>query len=393
MKGKTVLLTGATGIMGSWVLGEALAKGVRPVVIMRDENPQRAQDRIDAVLRLIGKEQYRDRVRVVKGDASRPNFGLASALVDEFRSTLDAVLHCAASTSFNPSDDSDIWATNVEGVSHVLNFVRGTDITLYHVSTAYIAGTYPGLSHEDVLDRQQEFNNTYERSKFESEGMVRRGLKNGDFQGAIFRPAIIVGATDTGKISDFMNFYGFLRMADLASTRKGTGNTIVRVEASPDVRVNLVPVDWTAKALWHIIEAEGASGHAYHLTNPNAHPVGELKDWVNTLIHDQGLRFELVDRLDDATTTLENIAHNAFRHYRCYLKQQPDFDRTNTDRALNGTLPFPEIGPDTYSVLLDYARSQRWKGIFANSKVSANGHTGSGRRISTDYTPAAAVAN
>ncbi|HIJ74961.1 MAG TPA: hypothetical protein HPP83_12755, partial [Candidatus Hydrogenedentes bacterium] len=57
-------------------------------------------------------------------------------------------------------------------------------------------------------------------------------------------------------------------------------------------------------------------------------------------------------------------ANSSFRLYRGYLQYEPAFDLTNTNRALNGTLPFPDLGPSFYMSLLEFARRQKWQGIF-----------------------------
>jgi hypothetical protein len=43
---------------------------------------------------------------------------------------------------------------------------------------------------------------------------------------------------------------------------------------------------------------------------------------------------------------------------------EPVFDRTNTDRALGGALPFPEVSPEYFVRLLETARAQRWRSVF-----------------------------
>jgi len=370
----SVLLTGATGILGSWILNEALERGYSPAVLMRDEDRPHAERRLDAVLRLLGKQDLRREVEIVQGDARQPNLGLDPADARRLRNSAGAFIHCAASTSFNPKDDVNLWETNVSGVQNVLDFVTDSDMALYHVSTAYVAGSRRDASYERELDVGQEFNNTYERSKCTSEQMVRDAFAAGQTYGAIFRPSIIVGATDHGKICDFQNFYGFLRLVDMASSRKPHEYCRIRLEGNADATTNLVPVDWTARALWHIVETEGDRCQTYHLTNPYPETVGRLKEWVNDIIRESNTEFEVVHVLDGTPTALEGIAHSAFQHYRVYLKHQPEFDRTNTERATQMAVPFPKLGPELYRKLLNYARSQRWRGALSRHSLNSIPH-------------------
>ncbi len=361
----SIAITGATGILGSWILNEALERGHCPAVLMRDVDRHHAETRLDAVLRLLGKQQLRGMVEIIHGDACEPNLGLDNEDSKRLRESAGAFIHCAASTSFNPKDDESLWQTNVAGVQNVLDFVAESDLAFYHVSTAYVAGNLRGPAMEYELESGQDFNNTYERTKCVSERLVRDAFADGRTYGAIFRPSIIVGATDHGKICDFQNFYGFLRLVDMASSRKPNGHHRIRLEGNADATTNLVPVDWTARALWHIIETEGDRCLTYHLTNPYPDTVGRLKEWVNEIIRESNIEFEVVPELDGTPSTLEGIAHSAFQHYRVYLQHQPIFDRTNTVRATDTAVPFPKLGPELYSKLLNYARAQRWRGALS----------------------------
>lgn len=377
MKSRYVLITGATGIMGSWVLGEALERGYEPIVLMRDGTVSRARERLAAVLELYGRADLLDRVSVVLGDTREPDMGLDSREVAGLRQKLGAMVHCAASTSFNPRRDAELWATNVGGVANVLRFVAGSGIHLYHVSTAFVAGKRRGRVLETELDLNQDFHNTYERSKCESERLVQEAVARGSVQAAIFRPGVIVGATSHGQITQFLNFYGFLRFVDLASSGGFNGLRRLRVIASPDTTKNLVPVDWIGRALWHIVETDGPSGRTYHLTNPNPVDQTELQAWANRYLEPNGVRLDFTDRLESDAHPFEQAANASFRLYRPYLMQEPVFDRTNTDRALDGALPFPAIGPAFYARLLHFARQQEWEGVFGcklrAGKIAKNG--------------------
>jgi len=363
MKNRTVLITGATGIMGSWVLGEALDRGYRPIAIMRDPDPQHAQKRLAAVLNLIGRPGHLDAVRILTGDTQKPDLGLAPDVVAELRARLGGMIHCAACTSFNPRDDAELWATNVGGVANVLHFLSGCEIPLYHVSTAYVVGKRKGCAHESELDLNQEFHNTYERSKCESERLVRAAVVKGSVRAAIFRPGILVGASNDGRITQFLNFYQFLRFLDFASTVGARRRERLRVKANPFATKNLVPADWSAKALWEIIDGEGPSGETYHLTNPNPVTHKSLQEWAATCLGND-VQIEFGERLEGRLSRLELAANSSFRLYRGYMQYEPVFDCANTQRALNGALHFPKLGPNFYMSLLDFARKQNWQGIF-----------------------------
>lgn len=375
MKGRCVLITGATGIMGSWVLAGALDRGYRPIVLMRDSDPAQARKRVDAVLRLVKRDSELDKVRIVFGDVRRPALGLDPNVLQELRATLDGFIHCAACISFDARQKDELWATNVEGVTHMLRFLAGTSIPLYHVSTAYVAGRRQGRVLETELDLNQTFNNMYEESKLEAESLVNDALDDGNISGAVFRPGILVGASKDGRISQFLNFYGFLQLIDIAASGALNGQRRLRFVADPTATKNLVPVDWAAEALWRLIETEGASGQTYHLTNPAPVTHENLREWANELLRPCNIRIEATERLDGDGSRFEWVAHSTLRHYLPYMQCEPLFDRTNTDKVLGDSLPFPHIGPEFYDTLMAFARERRWQGIFkCNSKGAATNY-------------------
>jgi thioester reductase-like protein len=369
IRSRTVLLTGATGILGSWVLGGALERGYRVITLLRDPTIEHAQNRISAVLRFLGRSHQTERIQIALGDTSKERFGLTDSEYDRLRATAGTMIHCAASISFHPKHDADVWKTNVGGVQQVLDFVSGANIDLYHVSTAFVAGRRRGLVLESELNVGQEFVNTYERSKCTSEGMVNDAVTAGRVRAAIMRPAIIVGATRNGRISQFQNFYRFLQLLDSDLSSRAGSEGRVRILANALGTLNLAPVDWTAEALWRIIDAEGSSGKTYHLTNPEPPTHGGILRWVSEFISD--VTFEPVNELCGAVSRAETLVRGALRHYIDYLNDQPVFDRTNTDCALRGQLPFPAFHPEFCGTLLDYARKRGWQSIFAENEQIA----------------------
>ncbi|MBI3117064.1 MAG: SDR family oxidoreductase [Candidatus Hydrogenedentes bacterium] len=368
MNPQRVFLTGATGILGSWLLADALRQGYQATVLMRDNSEADARRRLDKVLGVAGLRHAAQGVQICGGDVSQPDFGLSRGTLAKLRRDTDLFIHCAASVSFDPQKEQDTWQTNMQGAVHVLDVLADTQIPLYHVSTAYVAGKNPGLWRETDLHAEQEFNNSYEHSQYECETLVQGAFASGNYRGAIFRPAIIVGATLGGRIAQFLNFYGFLRLMEVALDPRLHPGGPVRLPLNPSCTKNLVPVDWTAAALWKIIQKEGPSGKVYNLTHPRPVSLGDLVHWANSRMDGTDVTFESVESIDDKGTLLERMAQMQLRHYNPYLKQEPAFDRTNTDQALNGALPFPTMDSSFFDMLFHFASSQGWRNVFAQQR-------------------------
>jgi long-chain acyl-CoA synthetase len=185
---------------------------------------------------------------------------------------VDEIIHSAASVSFRlPLGQAR--AVNVEGTRGVLELgthaaARGSGLQrLAHVSTAYVAGTHRGTFREGDLELGQGFHNTYERSKWEAERLVRSRSEHLPVQ--VFRPSIVVGDQTTGWTSSFNVIY-----TPLAAYARGA---LPAVPARRTAPVDAVPVSYVARA---ILALGGAGpGCTWHLAaGPAAVSVGELID-------------------------------------------------------------------------------------------------------------------
>lgn len=368
MRKRAILLTGATGILGNWVLKSALDRGFEAVVLLRDKSRDRAAGRMRAVLELIGRQDDFDRVHIYYGDICLPGFGLTDEARRETLSRVSSVIHCAASISFNPKEQDEIWRHNLGGVENVIAFVAGASVPLYHVSTAYVAGRRKESCLESELDVGQEFVNVYERSKCAAEKLIHRAFEDGSLTGSVFRPGILVGGSQDGRISQFQNIYNFFQLLDTTVKPRLNGHTRLRIAANPSSTMNIVPVDYAAEALWRIIDAEGPSGKVYHLTNPCPPTIETVFEWGTRMLGG-GCALEAVPASPADATRLEVRVRNSVREYSPYAFHQPTFDRANTGSVVDTILPFGELDEDFFDSMIEYARNRRWEGLFEGAGV------------------------
>ena len=210
-----VFMTGATGFLGMEVLARLLDAGERDVVcLVRAADRGAAEARLDGVLETLWADPapYRGRVRAVAGDLTSPGLGIDPAERTALAEEVGAVLHCAASITFDlPLEEAR--AINVEGTREMIGFAReakarGRLERFLHVSTAYVAGAYPGTFGERQLVAGQEFRNTYEQTKWEAEQLVAAA---DDLAPAVVRPSIVMGESDSGWTPAFNVLYWPLR--------------------------------------------------------------------------------------------------------------------------------------------------------------------------------------
>src|SRR4051794_34923375 len=164
-----VLLTGATGFVGSAVLARILERSDRPVVaLVRARDDAAAADRLRAALLDAGAIDLAGRCTAIAADLEHDDLGLSLRTLEELARVCDEVIHCGASVSFTlPLDEAR--AINVGGAARMAELAdraasRGGGLRRFvHVSTAYVAGDRDGAFGEDERSRPRAWRNTYEQ--------------------------------------------------------------------------------------------------------------------------------------------------------------------------------------------------------------------------------------
>jgi thioester reductase-like protein len=252
-----VLMTGATVFLGMELLRRFIERGDRRIhALVRAADDEAAAERLPAHARLSA----------VAGDIEQPGLGLSEENRERLAQDVTTVVHCAASVSFDLSLEES-RRVNVDGTRNVVDFAQRCRRLerLTYVSTAYVAGEPRGLFREDQLDVGQRFRNTYERSKFEAERMIRSEAAGLPLQ--ILRPSIVVGDSRTGRTSSFNVLYGPLK-----ALARGRIPAIPARRSSP---VDIVPVDYVADRAYELV-TDGPDGTFHLVAGRNATTVGRL---------------------------------------------------------------------------------------------------------------------
>jgi long-chain acyl-CoA synthetase len=348
----SILLTGATGFLGMEVLARLLEHDDREVLaLVRARDTAGAEARIDGVLRRLwrdgGPPEFRQRVRAVPADLTRPGLGLSSAGRAMLADRAGTVLHCAASISFDlPLDEAR--RINVEGTNQVIALAReareqGSLQRFIHVSTAYVSGDHRGPFGEDDLDVGQSFRNTYEQTKNESELIVAEAE---DLSPAIARPSIVMGESKTGWTPAFNVLYWPLR-----AFARGLFEV---VPTRADGRVDIVPADYVADALVHLIDSP-ETGVFNLVSGQDAATVDHLAELA--CAHFDKPRPPFVEP-GTGTGTATTDDHGAV--YFPYFDMDVVFDDARARAVLGAAgLQAPSIA-DYFPKLMRYAERARW---------------------------------
>jgi len=221
-----ILVTGGTGLVGSYLLYELTSKGHKVRALLR---PGKKPYQTQKILNCLSKKDktLMDQVEWVEGDVLDP-YSLHQAMQG-----VDYVYHCAAVISFNPRDLREMLAVNVEGTAHVVNACLENGIKkLCYVSS--IASLGQAEVKGDMIDENAKWktsrlNSGYAISKYGGEREVWRGVEEG-LQAVIINPSVIIGAgchpKATNKLfhsmKSFLPFYtngvnGYVDVRDVVS--------------------------------------------------------------------------------------------------------------------------------------------------------------------------------
>ena len=159
LAGKRVLVTGATGFIGTAIVERLLDSlpDTRVVLLIRGRGSRSAIQRARELLDEHAFRPLRDRwgqveLRRILADTRRIEIVEADFAVDDFSlpADLDTVIHCAADTAFDRAIDV-AFSTNVVGCERLYSAVvaSGSRPHLVHVSTAYVAGLRRGPTREE----------------------------------------------------------------------------------------------------------------------------------------------------------------------------------------------------------------------------------------------------
>jgi dihydroflavonol-4-reductase len=205
-----ILVTGATGLLGSYLIAALAKKGVKVRALKRPGSDMATVKRIYAY---YGPSDipFEQAIDWKEGDILNP-FSLNEAMED-----IAQVYHCAALVSFDPKDRNQMMKVNGEGTANVMNTAMYSGVKkVCHVSSVAAFGK---TDDADVITENNWWKNAPENtfygiSKYTGEREAWRAMEEG-LDVVIVNPSIILGAGDWAKGSAAifsqaykgMNFY------------------------------------------------------------------------------------------------------------------------------------------------------------------------------------------
>lgn len=366
-----VLVTGATGLLGSMVVRRwaALPRAPRLAVLVRDAARWRA------VARRMGLGA--GAAVPLVGDVASDGLGLDRDARHWLATHATAVVHLAADTVFaRPLDEAR--RVNRDGTGQLLELAAAcphvTRVAL--VSTAFVAGRRTGRVPESAAGAATPdvgWVNAYEQSKAEAEALVRGARRDW----VIVRPSTVACDDASGVVTQRNAVHRALRLFH--------DGLAAMIPSAPGSTLDAVPADYAADGIARIALRAGVDGSTVQLcAGAGSMPLDELLDdcyarwerdpaWRRRAIarpaHGDLETWELLARAVAETghARLGRVTQ-ALSHFLPQLALPKRFDTARADALLGAGAPPVR---DYWGRMIDHLQASGWRGVAGLAEEAA----------------------
>jgi thioester reductase-like protein len=306
-----VLLTGATGFLGAFLLHDLLRatdSRVHCLVRCRDLPDGNARLRRSLEHYLLWEEEFAQRIVPVPGDLSERTLGLSTDLYQSLANGIATIYHNGAQVNLLQAY-SALRPANVQGTVEILRLACSEHAKSVHfISSLGVFDLLPSVSGAEFRedDFPADFANLtfgYQQSKAVAELLVREAGARG-LPVVIYRPGLINAASTTGAYTT----------DDFAARLLKSWIELGEAPES-DRPLLLTPVDYVSRAIVYLSQQSASLGETFHFINPEPVTMRQF----HALIRSAGYRLQEVP----------------FDRWRCSLGEA-----AAQDNVLSGLLPF-----------------------------------------------------
>jgi nucleoside-diphosphate-sugar epimerase len=347
-----ILLTGATGTLGSQILfcllEEKLASIEMLYLPVREKTSVSPKARILKILTSDfapafiknNRSKILAKITVVSAkDMLNPESFLAGVRITHF-------IHSAGFVNLSvlPEARAEIFKENFDFTKAIFQAYANSIEKFIYISTAFSAGDVGGLLPNNYLTTEPvEYRNHYEASKHAAEQYLTEAGASLNIPIQILRPSVLGGNimdSPSFFISKYMVFYLFAKFF-----HRNNSADSVRITAHEESGLNIIPTDYAAKVVVAVFDTAIEQLNIVHSkTTPITKGITKIFD---TVAFDN---FKFTDKVISTTTgfdsKLEKFYYDTIGlHLTPYLTSKPcEWDTT----LLQEILPIPAYNLEEY---------------------------------------------
>lgn len=370
-----IILTGATGVLGSHIMYDILEDFINKNIkgklylITRNKGKVSAKDRIVELL----SSNYTPKFLIEQGTDSLLQYieiidtDLAQIQTDFTIKLKDAYfIHSAGYVNLSTDEDQKekIFNENAVMTKTIFQLFSPFIKKFIYISTAFSSGIRKGLIVNDFhnLDFKLEHRNAYENAKYHSEEFVINQCKELNLPYQILRPSVIggkmLGNENLYFIPKYMVFYLMAKFFHFTAQHKDQQEN-VRFSISEETGLNIIPVDYVSKVIvstfqrTDIVQLNIVNNQSFNLVKGLQLIMKEV-GYSNFSIIPNGLDF-------DYKNTIEKLYYESIgKHLKPYLTSAAnEYDTT----LLNSILEIPKLDAESFTNMIRYAKLHNFKDI------------------------------
>jgi nucleoside-diphosphate-sugar epimerase len=370
-----IILTGATGVLGSHIMYEILELFINAKIegklflIARNKGKIAAVDRINEllssnytpkILRDKGIKKLHEYLEVIDTDLASIHADFSDKIKGAY------FIHSAGyvNLSIDEVHRDKIFDENTTITKNIFNLFHPFIKKFIYIGTAFSSGERKGLIDNDFhnLDFIPEHRNTYENAKFHSENFIADQCKAIGLPYQILRPSVIGGKMLSEEnnyfISKYMVFYLLAKFFHFTAQRRNEQEN-VRFIINEDTGLNIIPVDYVAKVIVKIFHRNDIL--QLNIVNDKSF---KFSKGLQLIMKEVGYtNFTLIKNMVDFEykNTIEKLYYESIgKHLKPYFITPPnEYDTT----LLNSILEIPKLDNEAFTNMIRYAKLNNFKDI------------------------------
>ncbi len=370
-----IILTGATGVLGSHIMYEILELFIKNpsscklYIIARNNGKKSASDRIAELLtshytpkslRNIGLNELQKQYEIIPFDSKSNDPSLFEKISGGY------LIHSAGYVNLSTDVELEekIFNENFLLTKELFSSLHPYLKKFIYIGTAFSSGARKGLIENDFhnLIFEPNHNNAYEKAKYHSEQFIASECKAVGLPFQILRPSVIggkmLGEENNYFIPKFMVFYLVAKFFRFTAKRKKTQENI-RFIVNNETVLNIIPVDYVAKAVIKTFEREDIE--QLNIVNSKSF---NLKEGLKIIMEEvKYSNYTFVENEHDFqyNNTTEKLYYETIgKHLKPYfIAEANEYNTTE----LNAILPIPELTNEAFTNMIRYAIAHQFKDI------------------------------